>query len=633
LRWKRPAVHIKKHFFCFWIAFILFPCLIPLPHGIADTGENLEIRTVNITSQTSHVPLGYHLQYIEDRDKKITITDLLDDGQRFNWQESDVEVLNFGFTKSVYWFRFQIINTIQTDINHMLQVGYPLLDKVEIFIIKDGKIDKQIATGDKNEFSSRIIPHRTFLIPFESRPNETLTFYLKIKTTSSLQVPLYLWEAKQFFIKDLDTLFIQGLFIGIMLVMILYNIFIFFSVREKSYFYYVVYVFFFVLLQGSLHGLTYKYIWPNALHWNDISIAVIIPFTLIWAILFTQSFLELKKESPTLNTVLNLLIIICILGVILAFYLPYFVTIRLSITITVVCVLMACFVGIKTWLQGVVTARFFVIAWTTLLISVLLYCLNKFGFIPRNYITENAMQIGMVLEVILLSLALADRLNSNKKEIIEAQKVAIENERLALDIQKTTTEMLEVKVGERTQELEIALTELSSANKALKEISTVDGLTNVKNRRYFDTQLEIEFRRCIRSGNKISLMMIDIDHFKKFNDEYGHLAGDECLRLVAGTIQSSLQRAGDLVARYGGEEFVVLLPNSDMESAIQMAEKIRQTVYSTRITVNKQETGVAVSVGVSCCHCETEHPIENLIKKADDALYRAKREGKNRVAY
>ncbi len=633
MRSNRSAVHIKKNILCFPIVIIVLFCLMSLSHGAVGTDENLNIRTVHIDTQTSYVPLGYYLQYLEDSNEKITITDLLDEDKRFNWQESDVEVLNFGFTKSAYWFRFKSINAIQTSINHILQVGYPLLDSVEVFIIKDGKIDKQITIGDKDKFASRIIVHRLLLIPFESHPEETLEFYLKIKTTSSLQVPIYLWEAKQFFIKDLDALFIQGLFIGIMMVMVLYNIFIFLSVRERSYFYYVMYVFFFVLLQASLHGLSYKYLWPDAPYWNDISIAVIIPVTLFWAILFTQSFLELKKESPILNIVYRMLIICCISVVLVALNFPYFVAIRVAITITVVCVLLVFVTGIKTWLKGVATARFFVIAWTTLLISVFLYCLNKFGFLPRNYVTENAMQIGSVLEVILLSLALADRLNSNKKEIIEAQEIAIENEKRALEIQMTTTEMLEIKVGARTQELEYALKDLSSANKALKEMSTVDGLTNVKNRRYFDTQIEIEFRRCTRIGNKISLLMIDIDHFKKFNDEYGHLAGDECLRLVAWTIKNCLQRAGELVARYGGEEFVVLLPNSDMESAIQVAGKIRETIARTIIPVNDQEAGVTVSIGVSCSRCETEQSIEDLIGKADEAMYRAKREGRNRVAF
>ena len=169
--------------------------------------------------------------------------------------------------------------------------------------------------------------------------------------------------------------------------------------------------------------------------------------------------------------------------------------------------------------------------------------------------------------------------------------------------------------------------ELEEANRRLEELSFLDGLTEVANRRQFEQILDLEWRRAVRSGSPLSLILADIDHFKAFNDNHGHQAGDRCLRDVATLLDSIVQRAGDQVARYGGEEFAAMLPETDAEGAESIAERMRRAVESL-------ETGggrVTVSIGVATTVAGETRSAESLVAAADAALYEAKRAGRNTV--
>ncbi len=175
--------------------------------------------------------------------------------------------------------------------------------------------------------------------------------------------------------------------------------------------------------------------------------------------------------------------------------------------------------------------------------------------------------------------------------------------------------------------------ELAIANKELKRLSSLDGLTGIANRRYFDEHIEAEWRRAMRDSKPLSIMIIDIDFFKPYNDHYGHQGGDSCLKQVACAINDYARRGGDFAARYGGEEFVVTLAGTDRDKAASMAEKLREAVESLRIPHEKSKASsvVTVSIGVSTVNPNTEMLPSTLIELADKGLYRAKEKGRNQV--
>ena len=168
----------------------------------------------------------------------------------------------------------------------------------------------------------------------------------------------------------------------------------------------------------------------------------------------------------------------------------------------------------------------------------------------------------------------------------------------------------------------------------LERLVFIDGLTDVPNRRHFDTRLDEEWRRARRAGGWLAVLMIDIDDFKRFNDQYGHGAGDDCLRRVAMALLGQARRAGDVLARYGGEEFSVVLAETSAAEAAVVAERMRAAVEALGIPHQRSEAApvVTVSVGVAACVPPSEGHPEDLLGAADEALYGAKSAGRNRVA-
>lgn len=191
------------------------------------------------------------------------------------------------------------------------------------------------------------------------------------------------------------------------------------------------------------------------------------------------------------------------------------------------------------------------------------------------------------------------------------------------------------RIAQMRYSLLVLTRKLDEANRALTRLSAVDGLTSIANRRCFDETLVREWRRAARKGAPISLLIADVDHFKDFNDGYGHQLGDECLKRVAHALESRLRRSTDLVARYGGEEFAVILPETDQKGASEVAEAMRAAVEAAQVihAFSPVASHVTISVGVATTVPERtdETGYLSMIQHADKALYRAKRAGRNRL--
>jgi diguanylate cyclase len=288
-------------------------------------------------------------------------------------------------------------------------------------------------------------------------------------------------------------------------------------------------------------------------------------------------------------------------------------------------------IGLVRWFKRDPAARYYAVAWFFMLLGGIVMALSKFTLLPRNFLTENATQVGSAIGVILLSVALADRLNREKLLTFDAQQKLLTEERKAriaqaksLHVQQQANTLLEQRVQERTQDLE-------SLNERLLELSATDALTGIKNRGHFDRVFKSAVVKAFRFGQPLSLMILDIDHFKKFNDTYGHLVGDDCLQIVANWIGEFVTRPQDLAARYGGEEFVVLLPDTPEEGAVRVAEKIRKKIEETGFRVSDEVLHLTISIGVCSVCPDHADATKEIFAKADEALYEAKGRGRNNV--
>jgi diguanylate cyclase (GGDEF)-like protein len=223
---------------------------------------------------------------------------------------------------------------------------------------------------------------------------------------------------------------------------------------------------------------------------------------------------------------------------------------------------------------------------------------------------------------------------SFKDQLAKANKtilLAKNSYQLLLEQQQKGQDLLEDRVQERTLELHVALQELEEANRELEQKNTLDDLTGLFNRRFYDQKILAEYRRSKRNLTTLSLIIIDIDHFKVVNDNYGHLAGDQCLVWLSNHLKQSLKRSTDMVFRYGGEEFCIILPDTDEKGAIALAEALRKNIEQQICTYTDIEIPLTISSGIFTYIQQNDVQPEQIFSRADKALYEAKNQGRNQT--
>ena len=221
-----------------------------------------------------------------------------------------------------------------------------------------------------------------------------------------------------------------------------------------------------------------------------------------------------------------------------------------------------------------------------------------------------------------------------KDQLAQANKVilSVKNSyQLLLVQQKEGQDLLEDRVQERTLELHVALQELEEANRELEQKNTLDELTGLFNRRYYDQKILAEYRRSKRNLTPLSLIIMDVDHFKVVNDSYGHLAGDQCLVWLSHHLKESLKRSSDMAFRYGGEEFCIILPDTDEKGAIALSEALIKIIEHQAFTYKSMQISLTISGGIFTYTQQDNVKPEQIFTRADKALYEAKNDGRNQV--
>lgn len=380
---------------------------------------------------------------------------------------STIETPNMQLSKSAFWLKFSIHNASSSD-HLMLQLDYPTLSACDFYYPENGRYEVQ-KLSDTLPFSQRKYQHQNFLFDIKLPKDSTATYYLRVKSSEQMVLPLIIGDpahvAQSISIKNI----LWGIFIGIIVVMVAYNFFIYLFTRDRSYIYYVLYVSFIGLTQTTLSGYTYHFLFPETPLLFHKSIIIFPALAGISAMLFVRVFLDTRHRTPVLHKIFPVAITLYSSAIVLRLIGVDQVSYRM-IDISAICTTFLIYaVAVKISLQGYKPARYFLIAWTIFFAGILMFTLRNLGVLPYNDFTNYTMESGIAVEVTLLSIALADRINvlKREKEISQAEalKAAQENERI---IREQNT-LLEVRVKERTSELNTALEDLKQAQSQLIE--------------------------------------------------------------------------------------------------------------------------------------------------------------------
>ena len=517
------------------------------------------------------------------------------------WQPVARRDASFGYSTHAYWLRFSLHNPADNAINWVLLIGNPLLDTLDAYGLDDGRVYQ---AGDQRPFDQRWVNHRQLVLPFSLAAGEERELILRMQTDGSANLSASLMSSQAFNQYEQRMLLLQGLFFGALLVMMIYNLSIFIITRDRNYLWYSLFVASFSFYQFIQLGFALQWFWPESLTWQQMSFPFSSALATLFGVLFTHGVLDLKNHHRAYSWICHGLIGCSLLVMALAVAAPYLVALIGSFVLLLVCAIFGCIFTVLRWRDGYPPAKLFALGWSALIIASLFSVLSGTGLIANSLLTLHAQQIGSLFELVIFSIALGSRIRlaQNAQQEAQAQLFANEHQlRLeqakSLDLQQQINEGLEARVQERTASLQQALQALSIANRQLAELSRRDSLTGLLNRQVLDEELERLLAQAKRSQQPISMLMMDLDHFKKVNDLHGHLVGDACLQHAALRMQQRM-RSNDLLVRFGGEEFAAVLCDTHQSGAMDLAEQLRADLASHPCMHQGLSIDLSLSIGV-----------------------------------
>jgi class 3 adenylate cyclase len=405
--------------------------------------------------------IGFQTLYLEDPSAVLTLDSILTPKMQERFALSNQNVLNFGITASAIWCKFEIKRNTSEPI--YLEIANPLLNRLTLFEKQSDHTYKETPLGSYLPYFQREIKVNNYIIPLNLKPNEQAIFYLRVHSIEPVLIPLKAGTMQALFEKYHQIDWFQGMYFGFMILMALYNLFIFFTVKDSVYLIYVAYIISVGIMIAFLKGYTFVYLWPGLPQIN-LHGPTIVAISSIFAILFTINFLKTYKYVPKMHKGLVgfLLVYVLVIALNFSFTQEIFPLILLQSS-TFLAIILFFIISITMYLGGIKRSKYFLLAWSIFLVCIVIFILKDNQILPQNAFTTNSMQIGSSLEVLLLSFALADRINLYKKKKEQAQKQALASLKEKERYISEQNRILEQKVKERTLELEHINEELNTS--------------------------------------------------------------------------------------------------------------------------------------------------------------------------
>lgn len=572
--------------------------------------------------------LAPHLAVLEDPAHRLTIAEVAGHTDRdFRPAAPPVGEVNFGYSGSALWLALPLRVERNAPTAWLLEFAAPSIDSIEVYQPRAGGGYTVYRAGDRQPFASRPHAHRNLVFPLHLMPDTEQTVYVRVVSGGTLTLPATLWQPEALRRHDQQTYALLALYYGMLLALFLYNLLLWLSTRDTVFLAYVAFCGAMAIAQCSLNGFGNQFLWPEWVAWGNHALPFGMSATGFFGALFTRIFLETPRRAPRLDRVILVLAASFALSALTTFVASYrFAAIFTSLN-GLVFSAVATAAGVYCLVRGHAGARWFLLAWGLLLVAVAVTALRNLAWLPTTLLTQYSMQIGSALEMLLLSFALADRLNVMRREKDAATQDALATKHALVEALQQSERALEERVAERTRALEESNDRLRRKEQQLEYIARHDALTGLPNRTLLDDRIARALAGARRRGDLCAILLADLDGFKTINDAHGHVAGDQLLAAVAARMKETV-RETDTVSRYGGDEFVIVLEDLNTEyEAADVAEKLVARMHRP-FTLGQSEVTVHVSIGVACFPGDGR-TAEALLDRADRAMYAAKAAGRD----
>ena len=391
---------------------------------------------LQLTDTTTKVTTADALYVLQDPLSQLSLSYIQNNDLLFSSYPK--RVFNEGFTQSGYWLKFHVRNDAQHHHKWLMEIGYPLLDRLNIFVEDDqGNRLNLWQLGDLKPFTERPIEHRNFVVPLDFSEHPIQTVFINVQSSSSVQLPIHLWQSEYFIEQHSNEQYSLGIYYGMMAVMFLYNLFLWVSIRDKSYLLYIGYIASFAALQLATSGIGYQFIWGSSPTLAQLAVPLTIALVGVFGTAFTRSFLHTQTTSRNADRALVACMAMSGFTGLLAFFSTTATVMTLAAPVVLAFLLVILYASLSTLLRGHREARYFLAAWVAFIIGGLVTIVTIFGFLPNNVWTIHASKIGSVFEIVLLSFALADRIN-----ILQAEKKAAE-QRIKVELEQKAESLME----------------------------------------------------------------------------------------------------------------------------------------------------------------------------------------------
>lgn len=493
--WKPPCALDAKS-----LLPLLLAALLLLP-GMRVFAADIPALQIDDRRDQFDVRAGESAMLLDESDT-LDIAAILQRSEQF--EPVDKDVLNLGHTDASVWLHLKLAVAADTreHLTWLLHLKFPLLERVDIYSVLDGRIHEQFSIGYSLPMMARALPSRSFAQPLQFEPGKQYDIYLNImRKGGNVQAPLSFATPTAFFITETTQNHVMGLYVGVMIAMIIYNFFLLFSVGSRTYFYYILYITFSILIIQTLTGTGYLFLWPDYPQLNPYMAQVTAVLAVISGLLFVRNFVKFERYGQWMVHLTHAAIALGVLLVVARLLTDNFLSLEITAYCGLVCTIMPVAV-FMCWRQGSRQAGFFLLAWAALLVGTVMFTLTLLGVLPSNAFTTQSMMFGSAAEVLLLSLGLADRINHERREKYRA-------------LQEQNNTMLRLK------EAEDRLVHRALHNR----------ITGLPNRTFLRTALD-NLLVAEQDRLRFSLLLISLNNFHEFNKTLGHSNGDAILRII-----------------------------------------------------------------------------------------------------